>query len=59
MHQKLVVPGSLVVHSDHQQYLESQFSNDELESQAILPSALVESRMSDLRNRDSKQFVTT
>lgn len=63
VHQKLLVPGSLVVHADHQQEIDTQShftsNNDPIEitSQVILPSTLVESRTSGLRNRDGSRVI--
>lgn len=62
MHQKLLVPGSLVVHPDHHPPAinESQFTtnvDEEIASQIILPSTLVESKASGLRNRDGSKLA--
>lgn len=58
-----MVPGSLVVHADHQQQIKtlSQATSNadviEVTSQVILPSTLVESRTSGLRNRDGSRVI--
>eukprot|EP00111_Clytia_hemisphaerica_P023172 TCONS_00068167-protein len=62
VHQKLLVPGSLVVHADHQHQVKTQSQctsnvETELTSQVILPSTLVESKTSGLRNRDGSKNI--
>lgn len=55
VHQKFLIPGSLLVNSEyHQQMQESEYSAiDESESLLILPSILIEDKNMGVRNRDS------
>ena len=61
VHQKFLVPGSLLVNSEHhpQMIQESQFSTVTDESQMILPSVLVEDKSFGVRNRDTSKTQVT